>query len=376
MHISPIETRHREGTIERSAVITSDTGAFPSQNIWFRVSEEHSTLIDADSANPFVVGSFLAAMVAGEGIRSSDPVCPTLVANLEAIAQVVRDWPLTDSWQVRPGSVAVRAPYLDAARPLACAGVGCFFTLGVDSFFALLNEPAVTHLVYVSGYERGPIRNPLLRNEIERRIGEIAARTGRTAVIVETNLREFTEPLVSWPSNHGAAIAAAGLFLGGCLRHIHIASSDAYVTRAPYGTHPDVDPLWSSARTRFTSQGTGFTRLAKIGRIAGDPLFREHARVCWVNKQGRYNCRDCMKCLRTMLQLRHWGQLESCTTLAGPLPWHVLDSAVEPPHRWFIWEDLLPGFADDAEGYAARERVLAMLARSRTADAPTTGSDR
>jgi hypothetical protein len=364
MKIGPIDTQSRDGSIECSAVVESHSGACAAQRVWFRVAEEHAALVDASTANAFVAGLFLAAMAAGEDVQASDPICPALGGNLWSMSRIVGTWPRTPSWRVRPMSVRIHGPTAPSGASIAPTGVGCFFTLGVDSLFALLNEPAIDHLIYVVGYDC-PLSNRPLRAEIERRVHDVSVRTGRTAVIVETNLREFTEPLVSWPSNHGAALAAAGLFLGGGLQRVHIASSDAYITRAPYGTHPDIDPLWSSARTRFVSQGTGFTRLAKIGQIAKDPLFRENVRVCWANRPGRYNCRDCMKCLRTMLQLRHWGQLETCSTLAGPMPWHILDTAIEPQHRWFIWEDLLKGFADDDEGRAARARVLAMLERSR-----------
>lgn len=169
--------------------------------------------------------------------------------------------------------------------------------------------------------------------------------------------------LVSWPSNHGAVFAAAGLFLGGGLRHVHIASSEASLSRASYGIHPDVNSLRSSGATRFASLGTDFTGLATIGRMAGDSLFREHARGGWVQKRAAPTietaCSACGRCANCVLgPTAYWGQLENCRTPAGPLPWHNLDTAGEPRHRWFIWEDPLAGCAQDAERRSERETVM------------------
>ena len=140
---------------------------------------EHAALVDVGSSNAFVAGIFLAAMAVGEEIHCSDPACQTLIGHLDSISGVVHEWPMTDSWRLRPRDVAVHGPVLDATAPRGTTAVGCFFTLGVDSFFTLLDEPAITHLVYVVGYDV-PLANRPLRNEIERRIGEIAVRTGRS----------------------------------------------------------------------------------------------------------------------------------------------------------------------------------------------------
>ena len=125
--------------------------------VWFRVAEAHAALVDAATANAFVAGLFLAAMATGEDVQASGPICPAL-----------------------GGHSVTHVPDTKCYR--------CEWT-------------------YV-GYDC-PLSDRPLRAEIERRVHDVSVRTGRTAVIVEPNLREFAEPLVSWPSNHGAALRSS-----------------------------------------------------------------------------------------------------------------------------------------------------------------------
>jgi hypothetical protein len=101
--------------------------------------------------------------------------------------------------------------------------------------------------------------------------------------------------------------------------HCLIASSYAYAQLHPWGSHPLLDPLWSTEAVEFTHDGCEAMRSEKVKAIARSGLALSTLRVCWANEQGEYNCGRCEKCLRTMLALHVAGVLERCTTFRRPL---------------------------------------------------------
>jgi hypothetical protein len=366
MRIGTVQIERQPEWVELSTCVSSPRVRFGRAKIWFRVPPAFEAYLD-NSANWAVAGLYLCAAALGEGIESESAVSPRLIENCKRIHRLISTWPRTDTWKmtVRPVSVSAPESRGDGAPT---DRVGCFFTLGVDSFHSLLTRPDITHLIFVTGYDLplSPGYLPLVKETLLR-IEQVAQRSTKTFLPLSTNLRVITDPIVGWEMNHGAALAAAGLCLGQGFSDIIISSSDAYLSMAPYGTHPDLDPLWSTEMTRFRSHGTELKRSEKVRAIAQDPLFQRHVRVCWENRDLRYNCMNCMKCLRTMLQLQAFNALGKVETLQGPLPLHILDKAIEPRQRWFVWEDLLREMPDKEENRILRQCIQRMLQRSRVA---------
>jgi hypothetical protein len=58
-------------------------------------------------------------------------------------------------------------------------------------------------------------------------------------------------------------------------------------------------------------------RVEKLRAIAGEPLVREHLRVCWENLSAQGNCSRCEKCIRTRLILADCGELANYPGLEG-----------------------------------------------------------
>jgi hypothetical protein len=81
----------------------------------------------------------------------------------------------------------------------------------------------------------------------------------------------------------------------------------------PYGTHPLLDPLYSSSDLRIRHDGIELSRLEKTRLIAGWDVALQNLRVCNQYRQyrsGRLNCGRCEKCVRTMLGLLAVGALD------------------------------------------------------------------
>lgn len=197
--------------------------------------------------------------------------------------------------------------------------VASLFSGGVDSLHALIQyREEITDLVFVHGWDI-PLENQPLRDEVASINRETAAHFGKNLIEIETNVREMLDPYVNWGLlGHGAALAAAAHLLPSSINRIRIPSS---ATRGPYivpwGSHPDLDPLWSTESMEFVHGGAEVTRPEKLALISRHPFALQRLRVCWKNPDGAYNCGRCEKCLRTMISLIALGVLDRCPTFPG-----------------------------------------------------------
>ncbi len=136
---------------------------------------------------------------------------------------------------------------------------------------------------------------------------------------VETNLRSFSDPLVGWGKYHGAALASVALLFQHRFRRVLIAATNTYAELFPWGSHPLLDPLWSTELTEIEHDGGEATRFDKMAYISQHEIAMRWLRVCHANPNGAYNCGRCVKCLRTRIVLRTVGALERCKTLPHDL---------------------------------------------------------
>jgi hypothetical protein len=87
-----------------------------------------------------------------------------------------------------------------------------------------------------------------------------------------------------------------------------VASTCSYDELHPWGSHPLLDPLWSTATLQFLHDGSEARRLDKLRRIADEKLAMKYLRAC-DNPSSSGFCGQCEKCLRTMVGLHVIGKL-------------------------------------------------------------------
>lgn len=118
----------------------------------------------------------------------------------------------------------------------------------------------------------------------------------------------------------GSTLVGIALSLGDLLRTVYIASGyESLRPSFPYGSHPALDPLWSTDQLRVIHD-VAVSRLDKIQAVAAHPLALRTLRVCTRGqKTGLYNCCQCEKCLRTMLGLKFCGALKDAATFPRAL---------------------------------------------------------
>lgn len=264
------------------------TAEIAGQEIYFESPVPLSPRVEA-----FVCAFMFPAMSRGLALDVHAPLSPATVENLRQARNIARQW-----W---PNLTAgeVRAPSSrDRSR---LPGKGLFFTGGVDSSFALHQlKDEVSHLVFVEGFDVELADEPRLRR-VRDSLQHMAASTGHHLNIVRTNLRShrmFNE--LNWEITHIAALAAVAHTLGEQLGTVYVADSDV---PPPYGSHPDLDKLWSSDSVALANFGAGHSRLQRVAAIREWPPLRGRLRVCWENLAETLNCGHCKKCLLTRLQL-------------------------------------------------------------------------
>jgi len=131
---------------------------------------------------------------------------------------------------------------------------------------------------------------------------------------VKTNIRSVTAKYAPWSLTHGGALASVGLLFSKLISEVYISSSRTTNQLRPWGTHPEIDSLWSTNGCKFIHFGVETSRLEKVRYISNYPEVHSSLKVCYENPNEEYNCGRCDKCIRTMVSLEIVGSLEKVTT--------------------------------------------------------------
>ncbi|NTU74078.1 hypothetical protein HGB07_08110, partial [Candidatus Roizmanbacteria bacterium] len=256
------------------------------KRVFFAVSNKYSNYVYYDSS-PFLASFLLPAMKQKEDITVKGIISSKVSRSIEAVSELVSSW-RTGFYKVQVNVPNARP---DGAHPTA---VGCFFTGGVDSFYTFLKHRSeITHLIIIHGCDI-PLKDKEFFSIALDTVKKVAAETKIKVIVVESNYREVIEPLLEWEWELGSALSAVALFLRNGFKKIYIPGGMKYDQLCPYGTHPDLDPLWSSERLKIVHDGCEFSRLEKVMHsISKSSLALRHLRVCCYILKGKYNCNNC-----------------------------------------------------------------------------------
>jgi len=236
-------------------------------------------------------------------------VSPLLAGNLETIRNIFAAW-------IRSHNVPLAFELCSDLAP-AASGVSLFFSCGVDSFYSLIkHRDEVENLILVHGFDV-PLADAASFALAETQAREAARIFGKRLIVARTNLH-LEQPGIwgGWEMYHGVAMAAVAHALAPNHRKIYIASSNSYADQHPWGSHPLLDPLWSTEPVQIVHDG-GETRMDKLRVVVQYPEALKRLRVCWENPET-YNCGNCEKCVRTMLALRALG-VDRCAAFPDTL---------------------------------------------------------
>jgi len=280
------------------------------QGIWI---ESDAPL--ADTPQWSIPLRLVRAVVEGE-TANLGCVSPLLASNLETIRDIYAAW--------IPGHQIPLSFELSSNAAAPGKGVSLFFSGGVDSFYSLIkHREEVENLVLVHGFDV-PLAETKTFALAEAQARDAARLFGKRMIVARTNLhweesRMYVEqPRIpcSWGMYQGAALAAVAHVLAPCHGKVYIASSFSYTELHSWGSHPLLDPLWSTEALQIVHDG-GEARMDKLRVLVQYPEALARLRVCWQNL-GNYNCGLCEKCVRTMLALRALG-IDHCAAFPDTL---------------------------------------------------------
>ena len=298
----------RTETPEGTQIVCRLDLAGVTHEVWFRISSGAANA----AVEAFVAFTLLPAMKEGADLVLDRRMSERVLRNVDTIEGIFTCW--------QPETfrhVAIHAPSTHALTPMG-EEVACFFSAGVDSFFTLLKHQDEITTPSVHGFDIS-LENTSLSAKVSATVREVATRLNKKVIEIHTNIRTFSDSRLSWDMYHGSALAAIGLMLAPSFSKIYIPATHTYRDLLPWGSHPLIDPLWSSEQVGFVHDGCEATRVEKVAAISKSEVAMSTLRVCWRNPDGAYNCGRCDKCLRTMVNLHLAAALGRCSTLPGAL---------------------------------------------------------
>jgi len=260
-----------------------------ARKLWF---ESETTQLKADNET-WASAFYFTALKSRRPLIIPGDLDVAFLANLASVRRFAKLW-----WGFEGGTLMI-APGIGSAQQRQGPS-GIFFTGGVDSFYSLQRRLGeVRYLINVEGFDI-PISDAERLKKNRALIDEVAGELGLEVIRVRTNLREHFEfARLNWEITHIAALASVGHLLTPVLSKIYVASSDV---PPPWGSHPDLDILWSSSRLQIENDGSSAARLDKVSAIRDWHLVARFLKVCWENKAANLNCGYCEKCVRTQAQ--------------------------------------------------------------------------
>lgn len=327
--------------------------------------------LSSENGDPFLAAALLPAMRTGETLDIPAHVSPKLLRATNEIQSLYRSWDKTLS-QVRIKAPIRDEEYKPTNRPLLR---GLFFSCGIDSFYSLFKNLAdhpedvesITDLIVVRGFDVLFERGAAVFKTMLANARTVSREVRKSVFPVATNIRDFATRFVDWGlTYHGAAMASVGLSLEAVFEKIHIASSYKHDRSVPWGSHPALDPLWSTERLSITHDSCESGRVDKTRFVAQFPIATDTLRVCtYLPFSGSmYNCGLCEKCVRTMVNLHIAGALDKCRTLPNFLDLRALRRMPIPTseQRSYV-EELVPRLGSSERDLAIRSALQEALSR-------------
>ncbi|MCP4023047.1 MAG: hypothetical protein GY729_14495, partial [Desulfobacteraceae bacterium] len=251
-------------------------------------------------------------------IALDNKICPFLKEGLKVAMHILKDW---TKGEYQP--LTIEANEQSNIKRPAVSNTGMVLSGGMDSLAALrlnrLNYPK-EHPAYIKdglflhGFDIGGVVERGMKFHVFDRamdaISKVTDDAGVTLIPVYTNIRHLCDKRELWLNSFfGAVLAAIAHAFSWGMDMIFIGSSYDIPNLHPCGSHPLLDPEYSSYDLRIRHRDYELSRLEKIKIVSGWDTAFQNFRVCLANVQGRLNCGKCEKCVRTMTELTALGLL-------------------------------------------------------------------
>lgn len=313
VNVEKVASPDTPGCARATALFNFDDGT--SASLWVDVPANYADALSV-SGNPWLVAMLPVALCRGEHIQLTLPVDALLLENIHGVMATWREW-YPDLQKV---SISCPVAAVGSLGATTATHRAAFFSGGVDSYFTIARRlpgnpyglPVVGQiddLITVWGFDVG-IHDDGEFLPMAARLGESAEHLGLNHLVVRTNLREFDGVYQRrWgPLTFGLGLAFIGLMMERRIGELIIGSSYPFGALVPWGSHPMVDPLFSTSSLKVSHDGASYTRIGKTALVSQLPVSGADLHVCQAS--GVDNCSECEKCYRTMVAIDILGQRE------------------------------------------------------------------
>jgi hypothetical protein len=327
MIIDGLRSERRNDRARVAATVRWENSDRPTQEIYF---ETDAAFAKDLTCNPdaFVVGCVIPAFHYGEKrILIDAEICPELRDGLTTVITVMRHWYHDPHKQLLQIEAKTRKTLLN---PFKTDRTGVFLSGGLDSFAALranrVNFPAghpgsFKDALVVYGFHW---QEPDTFKQVLDSLAVVAKEVGIIPIGISTNLLTAIQGWELWADMLiSGGFAAVGHCFANRLTTVALASAGFCFPKRlnPHGSHPLIDPTYSSSDLRIHQEGSGLSRLEKIRLIADWDFALKNLRVCNNTEKihsAALNCGNCEKCIRTMLGFEALGMLDKVPVFPAP----------------------------------------------------------
>ncbi len=308
-------TRFREvvdgKTVDGLRASVSEQRSRAVRELWLAVDAADAAHL-SDRQDVFVPALALLAMLEGEDLDLGGiEIDRTLLRNLSmALRQYAAWYPKYQSPEL--------SNFHEVTARENGAGIAAFCSGGIDGLFTVLRHTAAyqDHPCRSSAQDLTRVMHVLYTESLVgipafgaagNALSDLASGLGLALTKVYSNIYPFSPAQKRNYAmvTHAAAFASLAHALSRETAVTLLASSHTFGQLSPYGSTPEVDPLYSSAAMRFMNDGSTFERLEKTDLLARNMAALKALNVCDRRANGAdyANCSRCHKCLRTMVTL-------------------------------------------------------------------------
>lgn len=328
MHIRQIKLEHTEATSELSARVSVESPLPREYRIWFRGPRD--CFGDAPLGDVFFAAFWISAMFLHERFVIEGEVSREIHdAAYERLEPVFLRWWRRD-FRPAPLEGATLVDGVENNSP----NVGMMFSAGLDSTYtAVRRQDELGYMIYTPAFDGSNGKSAHLAY-VKEHLENTAAEYGNKLLVLESNLFKPIGDLVMASGRlgrprpgffhdcqFGSSLVAFGLCFRGMLGRVLISSSWSYEYLEPKGSHPLIEPNWSTNSMKFELVGCEADRIDKFRYIVQTrPEILRTLRVCSEPfTGGPINCGRCSKCTRTMMAMRLAGASDYMQSFRAPL---------------------------------------------------------
>ena len=320
MIIANIRKRVKAHLVRISADVHWETAKAEDREIYI---EAPDAFVDdvMPNADAFIVGALAPAMHFGEErIRIEGEICPFLAEGLDTAMALLSMW---SGGRMKPLHIeADHRTALLVSAPVLRAGQ--FLSGGIDSLCALKTNRdiypkphpySVKDCLLVHGFDIGGVIERGAKHHVFERakahMAVVAEDAGVSLIPVYTNIRHLCDQRELWLNYFfGAVLAAVAHAFVPRMNLVYVASSYDLPHLHGCGSHPLLDPAYSSAEMQIRHKDVHLSRMEKHRIVSGWDAAFQNFRVCLANTPDRLNCGVCEKCTRTRTELLALGVLD------------------------------------------------------------------